>query len=187
MLYFPATQRNREPIWEVLGPLVHGTVLEVASGSGEHLAYFQEKRPDVTFIPSDPEPAHRASIRAWTGLEPLDYAVGGPLPELSLEGMLAINLIHIAPWEVTGQLMSAAGQLLKPGGFLYLYGAYRRGGEHTAPSNEAFDRGLQAQDPRWGVRNLEDVIETAAAAGLTLEKVVQMPANNLSVIYRRGG
>jgi len=187
VLYFPATQRNREPIWEVLAPLLHGTVLEVASGSGEHLAFFREQRPDVTFIPSDPNPAHRDSIRAWTGLEPLDYEVGGPLPDLELDGMLAINLIHIAPWEVTGQLMEAASRLLKPGGFLYLYGAYQRGGQHTAPSNEAFDQGLRAQDPRWGVRNLEDVIEAAAGVGLKLENVVQMPANNLSVIYRKGG
>lgn len=188
MLYFPATQSNRDAIWAVLKPLVKGVVLEVASGSGEHVAYFQELAPMVMFIPSDPEPAHRESIKAWTHLEPLDYAVGGPLPQIlpdpRVDGIMAINLIHIAPWAVTGQLMSAARKLLKPGGFLYLYGAYKRNGVHTAPSNEAFDRGLQEQNPSWGVRNLEDVVAAAEGEGLRLEKVVEMPANNLSVILR---
>ncbi len=198
-LFAPATQRNRDPILAVLEPLLgKGTVLEVASGTGEHATWLASRLPSVRFQPSDPEPAHRASITAWTralGVSnvapPLDLdarAATWPLPpevREQLRAVLCINMIHIAPWEATRGLMRNAAAVLPPGGLLYLYGPFRRQGRHTAPSNAEFDEGLRARDPSWGVRDLEAVEELARAEGLSTESVVAMPANNLSVLLRR--
>lgn len=192
-LDFPATWRNREPIAEVLDPyLSEGTrLLEVASGSGQHLSYLAERFPQVRFQPSDVEPAHLASIdsycRELDNVSPaLLLDVTGPWPALeALDLVLAINLIHISPWEATRGLLLGAAAALKPGGHLYLYGAYRRDGRHTATSNESFDRSLRAQNPAWGVRDLKEVEAEAAHHGFTLTRVEQMPANNLSVFFQR--
>jgi hypothetical protein len=175
-----------------------GKVLEIASGTGEHAVWLAGQLPGLTFQPSDPEPAHRASIAAWAagaGLAnlraPLALDVTSPDWERSAEiprdlaAILCINLIHIAPWAAALGLLRGAGAALGAGRLLYLYGPYRRGGEHTSASNEAFDRSLRAQNPGWGVRDLEAVSEAADGAGFALEEIVRMPANNLSLILRR--
>lgn len=199
-LYAAATQRNREPILAVLRGVLPegGTVLEIASGTGEHAVWLAAKLPGIAIQPSDPEPENCASIAAWvrfTGVPnvraPLaidvtaqDWdATPGIAPALA--AILCINMIHISPWAATLGLMRGAGALLQPGGVLYLYGAYKRGGTHTAPSNASFDRSLRARDPDWGVRDLEAVTGVAESAGLAPESVIEMPANNLSVILRR--
>jgi len=199
-LYAPATQRNREPILGILARVLpaRGALLEIASGTGEHAAWLAAQLPGLTFQPSDPLPAHRASIAAWvasSGLPNLraplaldvttaDWEKGEGIPR-DLAAILCINLIHIAPWAAALGLLRGAGAALGAGRLLYLYGPYRRGGEHTAPSNAAFDRSLHAQDPAWGVRDLEAVAAAAEGAGFDLDEVVPMPANNLSVILRR--
>lgn len=194
----PATERNRGPILSVLRDLLPGggTVLEIASGTGEHAAYFAEHLPDVTWQPSDPDPELRESIGAWTRestgsiLSPLaiDTTSDAWPAELSqtapLQAVLCINMIHIAPWAATTGLLSGAAALLAPGGFLYLYGPFKVGGRHTAPSNEAFDASLRDRNPAWGVRDHGEVAKAAADAGFQPPETLEMPANNLSVIFR---
>ncbi len=191
-LDFPATERNREAIFRVLDsrlpPRAH--LLEVASGSGQHAAWMAAQRPDWRWQPSDPEASHRASIRAWSCelpnvLEPLDLDVLGEWPAGAYDAVLAINLIHVAPWEATPALMRGARQVLKPGGMLFLYGALKLVGCHTAPSNEAFDRSLRGQNESWGVRDFEAVCQEAEKAGLELLERIAMPANNFSVWFTR--
>ncbi|MCB4822391.1 DUF938 domain-containing protein [Roseicella aerolata] len=193
----PATARNRDPILAVLRRHLPetGRLLEVSSGTGEHAVHFAAAFPGLLWQPTDPDPAARASIAAWAAearlpnlLPPLDLdAAAEAWPVTQADAVLCINMIHIAPWEAGLGLLRGAARLLPPGGPLVLYGPYRRGGQHTAPSNAAFDEGLRAQDPRWGVRNLEDVAEAAAAAGFGAPIVEAMPANNLTVIFRRAG
>ena len=198
--YAPATQRNREPILAELRRALpsSGTVLEIASGTGEHAVWFAARLPRIVIQPSDPDDEHRASIAAWTAFTgvanvraPLaidvaapGWEAGGGVPA-AVAAILCINMIHISPWAATLGLMRGAGALLPPGGLLYLYGAYKRGGAHTAPSNASFDASLRARDPAWGVRDLEAVTAAAADAGLAPESVSEMPANNLSLILRR--
>lgn len=210
----PATARNRDPILAVLrGHLPsQARVLELASGSGEHGVHFTQAMPGWEWQPSDTEPRALASIDAWRrysqqagqDTEPeagqqsnraenllapvaLDVTASWPseLQTTSFDAIVAINLIHISPWRVTEALMRQAGEYLNDNGVLFLYGPYRRHGQHTAPSNQAFDADLRARDPSWGVRDLESVEVEAAANGLVLDRVVEMPANNLSVIFRR--
>jgi SAM-dependent methyltransferase len=194
--FAPATFRNREPIYAVLKrhlPL-HGHVLEIASGTGEHVVHFANAcGPGLTFQPSDPDPAARASIDAWGA----DSGCRNVLPAIALDAasniwpveaadaVLCINMVHIAPWQAAVGLFRGAGRLLAPDGFLFLYGPFRRGGCHTAPSNEAFDEGLRQKNSEWGVRDLEAVIELAEGNGFGPPEIVEMPANNLSVIFRR--
>lgn len=191
----PATARNREPIAEVLARILpaRGLVLEVASGTGEHAVWFAERFPDLTWQPSDPDPAALRSIAAWVehaglaNVRPpvrLD-ALGAGWPVETANAIACINMIHISPWAATEGLLAGAARVLPPGAPLFLYGPYRRGGAHTAPSNEAFDESLRARNPDWGIRDLEAVADAAAAAGLALEEAVAMPANNFSVILRR--
>jgi hypothetical protein len=198
--YAPATQRNREPILEVLKRVLptRGSLLEIASGTGEHAAWLAAQLPGLVYQPSDPSPEHRASIAAWiatAGLPNLrpplaldvttaDWEASAGIPQ-DLVAILCINMIHIAPWAAALGILRGAGAALGAGRLLYLYGPFRRGGEHTAPSNAAFDRSLRAQDPAWGVRDLEAVATAAEHAGFALDEVVEMPANNLSVILRR--
>jgi hypothetical protein len=175
-----------------------GTVLEIASGTGEHAVWFAAQLPGLVFQPSDPDPDNCASIAAWTAFTgvgtvrpPLAIDVTAPDWEKApgvprdLTAILCINMIHISPWAATLGLVRGAGALIAAGGVLYLYGAYKRGGSHTAPSNASFDASLRARDPAWGVRDLEAVTEAAAAAGFAPESVIEMPANNLSVVFRR--
>ena len=193
-LIYPAVSRNRDPILAVLRDYLPetGHVLEIASGSGEHVTHFARAFRGLVFHPSDPDPRCRASIEAWAADErltnvrpPLALDVTGPWPALRAASVLCINMIHIAPWEAAEALIAGASRLLGPYGLLYLYGPYKRGGVHTAPSNAAFDESLRAQNPAWGVRNLEDVAALAAAAGFCEPDIVPMPANNLSLIFQK--
>lgn len=208
--YAPATQRNREPILEVLLQVLPatGTVLEVSSGTGEHAAYFAPRLHPRLWIPSDPNPLARDSIAAWREscstdnlYPPLAIDASDPvwllerdeLPE-SLYGIdfrrdpivaiANINMIHIAPWSACLGLMAGARRILPPGGILYLYGPFKQAGKHTAPSNAAFDENLQLQNPEWGVRDLDDVVAAARKENLSLVETYAMPANNLSVIFQ---
>ena len=189
----PAAERNKQPILDALRPVLpaHGTVLEIASGTGQHIAHFAASLPLLHWQPSDPDAAARESIAAWTAdlpnvAAPLDLdAIRHPWPVAAVDAIVCINMIHISPWTATEALMQGAGTLLPGGGVLFLYGPYRRYGAHTAPSNEAFDQDLRSRDPLWGVRDLEAVVSLAAGHGLALEQVVAMPANNLSVLFRR--
>ena len=196
ILTSPAAARNREPILEVLrGRLASGgRVLEVASGSGEHAVWFAQGLPGVVWRPSDQEPAAVASIRARREAadlpnleEPLvlNAADAGSWPAGPIDAVVCLNMIHIAPWAAAEGLMAGCGRLLEPGGVLCLYGPFREGGVHTAPSNAAFDESLKARDPAWGVRDLEAVADLAASRGLDLAERIAMPANNLSLIFIR--
>jgi hypothetical protein len=191
----PATQRNREPILAVLARVLPsaGLVLEVASGTGEHACFFASKLPELTWQPSDLDDGNRASIAAWRDEAALPnlrapLALDATSARWTIEradALVNINMIHIAPWAACEGLLRGAARVLPPGAPLVLYGPFRRGGRHTAPSNEAFDRGLRAQNAAWGVRDLDEVTRAAAAEGLPLAEIVEMPANNLSVIFRR--
>lgn len=209
--YAPATQRNREPILDVLLRVLpsSGTVLEVASGTGEHAVFFAPRLGPRKWLPSDPNLQLRASIAAWRThfpadnlYPPLDLDVRAPVwpieTDASLEclnlydfnisplvAIVNINMIHISPWSACLGLMAGAGRLLPPGGILYLYGPFKQGGEHTSPSNVAFDKALRTQNPDWGVRDLDDVVAAASTQHLTLVEIYQMPANNLSVVFQR--
>jgi len=205
----PAAERNREPIYAVLATALPatGTVLEIASGTGQHAVFLAPQLAPRHWLPSDPNPIARDSIRSWrasdptpTLHDPLDLDVtqsdwlesvrqwqataGQESPDIT--AIVNINMIHIAPWAACEGLVAGAASLLQPGGILYLYGPYRQNGVHTAPSNEAFDRSLRSQNPAWGIRNLDDVVAIAADRGFYLTRLIQMPANNLSVILTRG-
>jgi len=192
----PATARNRGPILEVLRRALPetGRVLEIAAGAGEHAAHMAKALPGVEWQPTDAEPLALGSIRAWREaagtpnlLDPrvLDVTDPADWPEDAYEAVVCINMVHISPWVATEGLMEGAARVLTLGGLLYLYGPFREGGRHTAPSNEAFDASLKARDPAWGVRDLEEVVALAARHGLALAERVGMPANNLSLMFRR--
>lgn len=189
----PATLRNRGAIAEVLRAHLPaaGLVLEIASGSGEHCAYFAEEFAALDWQPSDPEAAARDSIAAWcdglANVRPpidLDAATSG-WPIAAADAVLCINMVHISPWEATLGLFAGAGQLLAADAPLILYGPYRRADAPTAESNEAFDRSLKERDPRWGLRAVEAVSAVAADARFRLDRLIEMPANNLTLVYRR--
>lgn len=191
----PAAARNRQPILDVLATRLpaRGLVLEVASGTGEHAVHFAAALPGLVFQPSDPDDGARTSIDAWvadSGLPNLRPALAldasaVPWPIAAADAVLCCNMIHISPWESAVGLVAGAARVLPPGGLLYLYGPYRRGGQHTAPSNAAFDTDLRRRNPAWGVRDLEAVAALAAESGFGAPEVVEMPANNLSVMFRR--
>lgn len=191
----PAAARNRAAILDVLQRFLprHGLVLEIASGSGEHVTHFAQAVPGLAFQPSDPEPTARASIDAWvsslglTNVRPaiaLD-AAASEWPLAQADMVACINMVHIAPWSAAVGLVRGAARILPEHGLLYLYGPFRRVGRHTAPSNERFDQDLRAQNAEWGVRDLESVADLAWAAGFAPPIVEAMPANNLSVFFRR--
>lgn len=189
----PATARNRAPILAVLRDTLPptGLVLEVASGTGEHIRFFAESLPGLEWQPSDPDPDARASIAAWSaGVAniraplPLD-AADKDWPIARADAILCINMVHISPWSATEGLFAGAARLLPPGATLYLYGPYRRMDAPTAPSNEAFDADLRARNPAWGLRSVEDMIALAQRHGLDLAGLTEMPANNLSLVFRK--
>jgi Protein of unknown function (DUF938) len=193
--YAPATLRNRDSILDVLRDVrpTTGVILEVASGSGEHIVHCARNLPSLVFQPSDPDPDARFSIAAWaraTGVAnvhaPIALDVSEPVwPIASANGIIYINMVHISPWEATLGLMRGAAAILLPGAPLYLYGPYLSEGIATAPSNQAFDRSLRDLNPNWGLRNLEVVAATAQFAGFSRPVITEMPANNLSVVFRR--
>lgn len=193
-----AADRNTPPILEVLRDAVPATgrALEIAGGTGQHTTAFAAAFPGMHWQPSDRDGDARESINEWisySGLantapplaldvseETWDAAV-----EPGLDLIVCINMIHVSRWAACAGLLRGAGRLLGADGLLYLYGPYKRDGRHTAPSNEAFDRSLRSSNPEWGIRDLADVTAAAAAQGLVLDKIVEMPANNLSVLFRR--
>ncbi|MGF6640803.1 SAM-dependent methyltransferase [Paraburkholderia sp. MM5496-R1] len=191
----PSAERNREPILAVLREALpaSGRVLEIASGTGEHAICFAGALPGLDWQPSDADAQARESIAAWTahaGLAnvraPLALDVHQPDWGVdALDAVVCINMIHISPWSAAQALFDGAGRRLVDGGVLYLYGPYRRGGAHTAPSNAAFDQWLKSRDPEWGVRDMEAVVALGDTAGLTCERVVAMPANNFSLVFTK--
>ncbi|SAL22520.1 DUF938 domain-containing protein [Caballeronia humi] len=192
----PAAERNRDAILAVLARVLpeRGVVLEIASGTGQHAVHCARALPGIDWQPSDPDAGSRASIEAWrvheglanlktplaTDVRAADWGVK------SAAAIVCVNMIHIAPWDAAEALFDGAGRLIAAGGVLYLYGPYKRDGAHTAPSNEAFDAQLRATDPRWGVRDMEAVDALGRGAGFVLEEVVPMPANNFSLVFRKG-
>jgi SAM-dependent methyltransferase len=192
----PATTRNRVPILDVLKQVLpaSGSLLEVASGTGEHAAFFAAALPGLTYQPSDVDPgalgsiaAHCEEARLPNLLPPVQLdARSDAWPVETVNAIFNANMIHIAPWAVAEGLMRGAGQHLAAGGVLVLYGPFRIDGAHTAASNVAFDAELRAGNPTWGVRDLEAVIELAAANGLRFEQRIAMPANNQTLVFRRG-
>ena len=188
-----ACERNKEPILRVLASALARShlVLEIGSGTGQHVAHFATALPSLGFQPSEIDAARHPSIRAWTReLEnvrpPIELDVTRlPWPVEAADAIICINVIHISPWRTTLALMDGAGGLLPSGGVLVTYGPYRRGGRHTAPSNEEFDTSLKSRNPEWGVRDMEEVEAAADRAGLRLEETVGMPANNFMLVFRR--
>lgn len=192
-LSWGAPERNKQPILEVLQRALPaaGTLLELASGTGQHAVYFAQHLPGWTIQPSDVEPENLASIAA--------YRLEADLPNLrepvrldvadatwpTASAVFNANLIHIAPWQAALDLLRGAARQLAPGHKLVLYGPFKIGGAHTAPSNQSFDDSLRARDPSWGVRDLEAVVSVAAGHGLLLEERVEMPANNQTLIFTR--
>jgi hypothetical protein len=191
----PAALRNRTHILAVLESVLpaSGEVLEIASGSGQHAVFFAEHLPQLTWQPSDPSSDALRSIDAWRAQSGLTNVLGAleldvtnwPWPVGQADAMVCINMIHIAPWEATLALMKGASELLPPRAPLITYGPYMRGGQHTAPSNAAFDESLRSRDPRWGVRDLDEVSKAAEDAGLSIEATHEMPANNFTIVFRR--
>jgi len=193
--YAPATLRNREFILDVLRDVLPmtGVILEIASGSGEHIVHFARNLPALVFQPSDPDPNALLSIAAWVSATGVTN-VRAPLaldaslsvwPVASVDGIVCINMVHISPWEATVGLIKGAATILPPASPLYLYGPYIREGFATAPSNQAFDRSLRDRNPHWGVRELETVAAVAQSVGFSVPSVTEMPANNLNVVFRR--
>ena len=190
----PAALRNRDPILTILRKLLpeSGLVLEIASGSGEHIVHFAGALPALSWQPSDPDPQALASVAAWAEaarlpnmLPPIAIdaaARGWPLERA--DAILCINMVHISPWAATLGLLQEAGRLLPSGAPLILYGPYERAGVETAASNRAFDADLKARNPQWGLRSVEAVAREAAARSLRLALVETMPANNLMLVFR---
>lgn len=189
--------RNRDPILAVLRQVLPGAgmVLEIASGTGEHAVHFAAALPHLTWQPTDQDEqalssiaAHRTASGLPNLLSPLRLDAAAPdWPVKRADAVVAINMVHISPWRATQGLMAGARRVLPPGGLLYLYGAYKENGVHTAPSNEAFDQDLRRRNPEWGVRDLEAVADLATGLGLELVERIPMPANNLSVVFRKQG
>jgi SAM-dependent methyltransferase len=193
----PAVARNRDPIRAVLERVLPaaGTVLEIASGSGEHAVYFAAAFPHLRWQPSDRDPAALASIVAHATparLEnlapPLELDAASPhWPVTGIAAVVAINLVHISPWRATEGLFAGAARVLEPDGIVYLYGPYSENGIHSASSNAVFDESLRARNPEWGVRDVSAVTDLARTHGFVRGERVAMPANNLSLVFRREG
>ena len=190
-------ERNRGPIADVLARFLpaSGLVLEIGTGTGQHSATFAPRFPALDWQPSDPDPELRASIAAWRDaagapnlLRPVDLDVTRePWPVRRAATVFSANMIHIAPWACCLGLMAGAGRVLAATGMLFLYGPFLVAERPTAASNVRFDASLKARDPAWGLRDLADVAAAAADQGLDLAETVAMPANNLTVVFRRRG
>ena len=194
----PAARRNAAAILDVLRQVLpnSGTILEIGSGTGQHAAGFAGPLAPRRWLPSDPDPGQRASISAWIA----DMDDPKPLPpraidaasadwdiraEDNITAITSANVVHISPWAVSEGLIAGAGRILPTGGVLHFYGPFKRGGLHVTTSNAGFDAGLRAQNPDWGVRDLDDIATLASAAGLALDQVIDMPSNNFSVVFKR--
>ena len=199
-LFFSATQRNRDCIGDVLSRIIKkGSVLEIGSGSGEHGVVFQERFPEIVWQTSDPNLLHRKSIISWIEYEDLTKKMPHPLDldveivpwkipiylKYSLQGIVSINMIHVAKWNCTKALFEESGKLLKEGMFLIMYGPFKIGNKYTSQSNYLFDNSLKMQNDFWGIRNLEEVSFEGTKNGFSQEDIISMPANNFSIIYRK--
>ncbi len=191
----PAPERNKQPILEVLARVLprRGLVLEIGSGTGQHVAYFAKALPALDFQPSEIDMERHASIAAWVAADKLSNVypplaidiTKRPWPVSAADAVVCINVIHISPWEATLGLMAGASEILPAGGMLVSYGPYMRSGAHTAHSNASFDVSLRARNPLWGVRELDRLAEVARSEGFALEEVVSMPANNFTLVWRK--
>ena len=200
-LFFSATQRNRDCIGDVLSRVIkkNGSILEIGSGSGEHGVVFQKRFPKIIWQTSDPDLMHRKSITSWIDYEELNKKMPQPL-ELdvekvpwklpsklvnSLQGIVSINMIHVAKWSCTIELFKGAGKLLKEGRFLILYGPFKIGNKHISQSNYFFDNSIKAKNSLWGIRNLEEVSDEAKKNSFCQQNIIMMPSNNFSIIYKK--
>ena len=200
-LFFSATQRNNICIGDILSKIVkqNSSILEIGSGSGEHGVFFQKRFPKIIWQTSDPDLLHRKSIVSWIEYEELNKKMPEPLElnvenipwevslnlKKSLQGIVAINMIHVAQWTCTEALFKGAGQLLKDNKFLLLYGPFKIDNKHISQSNYFFDNSLKMKNDFWGIRNIEEVTDEANKNGFYQEDVIRMPANNFSIIYRK--
>ena len=192
----PSAERNKDPILAVLAEVLpaRGLVLEIASGTGQHVVHFAAALAGLLWQPSELD---RASCEAIdervrdAGLANVRPAIEldartTPWPVEAADAIVCINMVHISPWSATLGLMAEAARVLGEGGVLFLYGPYRRDGLHTSPGNVQFDAELRARNPEWGIRDTQEVCEAASAARFALERLVEMPANNLSLVFRKG-
>ena len=194
-LFSPSAERNSDAVAAALKHILpnEGVVLEVSSGTGQHIVRFAAEMPELTWQPSERDAGCLGSIVQWIAADappnirqPIRLDVMDQLwPIASAAAVVCLNMIHIAPWPATEALMRGANAILRPGGVLALYGPFRRDGQHTAPSNAVFDEDLKSRDSDWGVRNLEDVAACAKANGFGEPQIVEMPANNLLVVLRK--
>jgi hypothetical protein len=196
-LFAPSAARNKDPIRDAFLDSMpkSGRILEIGSGTGEHVAHLAAALPELRFLPGDPDAASRASIAAWTeslaNVAPphaIDVTRDAWRQEVAepIDAAFSINMTHIAPFAAARGLFAGAGVLLQNGGKLFLYGPFARNGAHTAPSNAEFDANLKSRNPAWGVRDLDlEIIPLAGESGFVLERIVEMPANNFSVIFRK--
>jgi len=197
-LHGPAFARNHAPIWSVIAPYLEGRtgdVVEIGSGTGQHVIEYARRAPAVTWWPSDINPKHLASIAAWRARAQLenvqaparvdlldaDWDVGLPARDRLL-AILCINVLHISPWRVTENLLAGAGRRLAPDGHIFVYGPFMREGAHTAPSNAAFDASLRAENAAWGVRDTGDIAAAAERCGLRIAAIAPMPRDNFTLV-----
>lgn len=195
-LHAPAALRNADPLLAVLRAVLPatGTVLEIAAGAGVHAVYFARALPALRWLPSDPDPAMRASIAAWRAAEGTDNLAealdidvsdpGAPWPAAA-DAVLCVNMFHIAPWSAALGALDGAARILPPAAPLVVYGPFMRDRRHTSDGNAAFDADLKRRNPAWGLRDVADAADAAAARGLMLERIDEMPANNLTLTFRR--
>ena len=191
----PAAERNKGPILEVLQRVLppRGLVLEIGSGTGQHVVHFAKALSQLSWQPSDPDAENRQSIALWSRVEELGN-VRAPLaldvrerpwPIDAADAIVCSNVVHVSPWAATLALFDGVREVLPSEGVLFLYGPYRRGGRHTAPSNEKFDADLRAHNPEWGLRDIDELAEVADRVGFALAEIVDMPANNFSLVFRK--
>ena len=193
----PAAERNAQPILDVLRRLLpaEARVLEIASGTGQHAAFFGAAMPGWQWQPSDGDAASMDSMAAWRADAPnvlppvvIDVmASDWPVGALPFDAVFCANMLHISPWATCAALMRGAARVLKPTGLLVTYGPYLEDDVPTAPGNLAFDASLRERNPAWGIRRIEDVVQQARAAGLRLVERTPMPANNLTLAFARSG
>jgi SAM-dependent methyltransferase len=199
-MYSPSAARNSAPILAVLKRVLpaHGVVLEIGCGTGEHAVHFAGAMPSLTWLPSDPDADSRTSTASWirfTGLSnvlpPLDIDVcakaWGVEQTAPFDAIVSLNMVHISPWAASLGLFAGAGRLLRGSGLLFLYGPFMRDGVHNAPSNAAFDASLKARNPSWGLRDIADLERVGESSGLSLHETIEMPANNMSLVFSNGG
>lgn len=199
-MYSPSVARNAEPILKILKEVLpaRARVLEIGCGTGEHAVYFAEAMPGLSWLPTDPDAASRASTASWTRFKaltnvllPLDVDASAATWDVEtlapFDAIVSINMVHIAPWAATLGLLSGAGRLLRGGGLLCLYGPFLHNGVHNAPSNAAFDASLKERNPSWGLRDITELEGLAGASGLQLGEIIEMPANNRLLVFHHGG